>query len=71
MGIRRTINNQASFSGNKRIYDRNLVMNKRENNMRNICRLIIWIFSITMFTLYGLPFIERILLCSLSPNPFN
>ena len=71
MGIRRTINNQASLSGNKRIYDRNLVMNKRENNMRHICRLIIWIFSITMFTLYGLPFIERILLCSLSPNPFN
>ena len=70
MGIRRTINNQDSFSGNKRIYDRNLVMNKRENNMRNICRLIISIFSITMFTLYGLPFIERILLCSLSQNPF-
>ena len=47
------------------------VMRKRVSNTKYICRLIIWIFSIGMFTLYGLPFIERMILCSVtSENPF-
>ena len=75
MGIRKTIStNDTSVQMKPLIRLRpsmgRSVMRKRVSNTKYVCRLIIWIFSIAMFTLYGLPFIERMISCSISENPF-